>query len=64
MTTDNIQVNIESNYEKNKNIRVSDSLNINHPISSDQLSSIDNKEAKTFNKEIHIFGYPFSKIKW
>ena len=64
MTTDNIQVNIESNCDQNKNIRVSDSLNINHPISSDQLSSIDNKEAKTFNKEIHIFGYPFSKIKW
>lgn len=66
MTTENNKVDIESDCDQNTNDDVSDFLNIinDDPISNYQLSSIDNKEAKTFNQEIHIFGYPFSKIKW
>ena len=66
----NIVVNIESfNDQNNTDDATDDILNIlnDKPITSEQLSSKNTTKLTTktsFDKGIHILGYPFSKIKW
>lgn len=67
----NIVVNIESFNDQNNNIDANDDiLNIlnDKPITSEQLSSNNTTKLTTkiisYDKGIHILGYPFSKIKW
>ena len=67
----NIVVNIESFNDQNNNTDATDDiLNIlnDKPITSEQLSSNNTTKLTTkiisYDKGIHILGYPFSKIKW